>query len=538
MVARVLAGIDIAEHSGPGVAITPAPTGVTAFVGRALKGPVNDPIVLHDFPSFQRIFGGLWQPSTLSYAVEQFFENGGRTAIVVRAANGARPPTLTLGAAQAALTLAALSPGTREHLRAAVDHDGIGPEDSDRFNLVVQRVRGQASELIEDQEIFRRVSVRPEASRYVGAVLADSRLVRLIGSPPLLRPGVTPPERPGEVVGYVCVGMDGDDGAPLTDYDLIGSAQTGAGLFALRAAPPFQLLCVPPLSREQDVGASTLLVAGRFCRERHAMLVIDPPHDWQDAQAALDGLRVWPYRADNALMYFPRLVALDRLRGRSETFAPCGAVAGMLARADATSAPWSPVAHDEVLLRPGFKPACSIDMPARLRLAQHGVNVLSAVRLPQLAATTPRTLAAGNAGATDWRYLGPRRLALHASQSVAQGTRWMQFEQNGPAMWRRAAAQVEAFLAALDAEGAFPASAPGEGWFVICDERVNEPRHPGAHLLFGYCGSREGQMHSFLVTHHAGETIVRPVQANRYTTAARRVSEEIETGLLRGLGPA
>jgi hypothetical protein len=43
-------------------------------------------------------------------------------------------------------------------------------------------------------------------------------------------------------------------------------------------------------------------------------------------------------------------------------------------------------------------------------------------------------------------------------------------------------------------------------------------------------------MHSFLVTHHAGDTSVRPVQANRYTTAARRVGEEIETGLMRGIG--
>ncbi|MEZ5459850.1 MAG: hypothetical protein R3E65_11265 [Steroidobacteraceae bacterium] len=536
MVARVLAGIDIAEHTGPGAAITPAPAGVTAFVGRTLKGPINDPIVLHDFASFQRIFGGLWQPSTLSYAVEQFFDNGGRTAIVVRVANGARPATLSVGAAGATLTLAALSPGTREHLRAAVDHDGIGPQDDDRFNLVIQRVRGHGSELIEDQEIFRRVSVRRDASRFVGTALADSRLVRLVGDPPLLRPGVTPPERPGDMIGYVSAGTDGDDGAALTDYDLIGSAQHGTGLFALRAAPPFEFLCMPPLTREHDVGLSTLLVAGRFCRERHAMLVIDPPRDWLDADAALAGLRGWPYRADNALMYFPRLTALDRLRGRSETFAPCGAVAGMLARAAASGAPWSPVAQEEVLLRPGFRPAASIDLAARLRLAQYGVNTLSAVRLPQLAAATPRTLAAGNASATDWRYLGPRRLALHLAQSVGQGTRWMQFEQNGPEGGRRAAAQVEAFLAGLDAEGRSSSSAPGEGWFVICDERLNEPRHPGAHLLFGYCGSREGEMHSFLVTHRAGETRVRPVQANRYTTAARRVTEEIETGLLRGIG--
>jgi len=51
---------------------------VTAFVGRALRGPVNRPVALGNFADYQQVFGGLWQPSMLSYAVEQFFENGGR----------------------------------------------------------------------------------------------------------------------------------------------------------------------------------------------------------------------------------------------------------------------------------------------------------------------------------------------------------------------------------------------------------------------------------------------------------------------------
>lgn len=535
MVASILPGIEIAEQNGPGAAIGRATTGITAFVGRTLKGPLNQPVSVNDFTEFQRTFGGLWQPSTLSYAVQQFFENGGSTAVIVRVANGARAPTLTLGTGAAALRLEALSPGTREHLRAAVDHDGIGDNEPDRFNLVVQRVRGPSSELVEDQEIFRRVSVRPDSRHYLPLALADSRLVRLIGTPPLVRPAVTAPARSSDFIGYVSVANDGDDGAPLTDYDIIGSAQAGTGLFALRCAPRINMLCIPPLSREQDVGLSTWLVAARFCRERHALLIVDPPREWQSASAAIDGMRAWPFRADNAVMYFPRLLAQDRLRGRTEAFAASGAVAGWLARVDAATPPWSPLAHDEVPLRPGFRPTCAVGDSERARLTQHGVNVLSATRLAQGGLGSARTLAAGNAGATDWRYLGPRRLAMFLAQSIGAGTGWMLFERNGPALWQRARAQVEAFLAGLDAEGAFPASAPGEGYFVICDQRLNDPRHPGVRLLFGYAGAREGETHSFLVTHLAGETTVRPVAANRYETSARRVEEEIESGLLRGL---
>ena len=81
--AERLAGIQVHEEASAQLPIAEAPTAITAFVGRCLRGPVNRPVTLTGFAEFQRVFGGLWQPSTLSYAVEQYFENGGRTAIVV-----------------------------------------------------------------------------------------------------------------------------------------------------------------------------------------------------------------------------------------------------------------------------------------------------------------------------------------------------------------------------------------------------------------------------------------------------------------------
>ena len=37
---------------------------------------------IKSFAGFQYVFGGLWQPSLLGYAIEQFFDNGGREALI------------------------------------------------------------------------------------------------------------------------------------------------------------------------------------------------------------------------------------------------------------------------------------------------------------------------------------------------------------------------------------------------------------------------------------------------------------------------
>ena len=175
MAELAVSGTDTVKLVRPQAVIARAKAAVSAFIGRALKGPLNRPVPLRSFEDYRRIFGGLWQPSTLSYAIEQFFENGGAECIVVRVCNGGRAPTLHLPAAHGALVLIGLAPGTREYLRASVDYDGIGAHEPDRFNLVVQRLRAPGSELIEQQEIFRRVSILPNAERSVLGPLVPLR---------------------------------------------------------------------------------------------------------------------------------------------------------------------------------------------------------------------------------------------------------------------------------------------------------------------------------------------------------------------------
>ncbi len=536
-----VSGIEVAQANGAEQAIERVPTSVAAFVGRTLKGPVSRAVCVTSFAEFQQQFGGLWQPSTLSYAVEQFFENGGRRAYVVRVANGAKPPTLTLPAGGEALRLTALNPGSREYLRASVDYDGILESEPDRFNLVLQRVRTPGSEQIEDQEIFRRVSMLSDSGRFITDVLLDSRLARVSRAVPLQRPDRTFGAPGSLTVGYVHSNADGDDGAPLVDYDIIGSASAGTGLFALKSVPAFNFLCIPPLTREQDVGSSILLIAARFCSDRQAMLIVDPPLSWNSPRAALQQLRQWPFRSENALMYFPRIVAFDKLRGKPEVFASCGATAGLIARSDETCPPWTAVESDDVILRPGLRPAFVVTELERLRLAQAGVNTLLSVRPSSPAPISPHTLTTGNSAAANWQYLSARRLALFITASIERGTRWLHFEHNGPAAWEHAQSQVESFLDSLFQQGAFAGVEPEESYFAICDERVNEPHSVAAgkiKLLFGFAIAKPCDFHAFLITHQAGESRCRPVSPARQATAPNRLEWEIETAVLRGTSAA
>jgi uncharacterized protein len=90
--------------------ITGVATSITAFIGRALRGPVNEAVVINNYGDFERIFGGLWLESTLGYAVRDFYLNGGSRAVIVRLfGNAARAAAeqAAQAAARAAAELAA-----------------------------------------------------------------------------------------------------------------------------------------------------------------------------------------------------------------------------------------------------------------------------------------------------------------------------------------------------------------------------------------------------------------------------------------------
>jgi uncharacterized protein len=378
-------------------------------------------------------------------------------------------------------------------------------------------VRAQGTGQVDDQEIFHRLSILRSDASYFPTAIAQSALIRLVGQMPTQRPDRTLDPSSGLATAYASSNTDGDDGAPLTDYDLIGSTEEQTGVFALRQAEYFNFLCIPPLSRDRDVGPGVLLVAARYCKEQRALLIVDPPSSWQTADDALLGLRDWNFSNENALMYFPRVLAHDKLRGHFETFAPCGAVAGMLARYDEGAPVWHAADREEPVLRQGLRPACLVGEDRRLRLAALGVNTLQAVRSARTNVRL-RTLAAGNTANADWRYLTARRLALFILSSIEQGTRWIAAADSIAEVAITVSAQVRGFFERLHEAGAFGARRLEDAFFVICDERVTNASSLSRgeiQFVVGFAASREHEFHSFRISQSKAGSKVQPVSLNR-----------------------
>ena len=188
--------------SYPGVYIQEKPSGVhpivgvatsiTAFVGRTERGPVGVPTTINGFADFERIFGGLDSSSRLSYAVRDFFLNGGSQAIIVRLLNG--DATSTASVAVDNVKLEAASPGKwGANLRLTVDPTGVLPLAAGQlkvplnqiFSITVRDAGTDAS------ETFANVTLADSVRRLDNVLRDASTLVRWKSGVPI-NPPLTP----------------------------------------------------------------------------------------------------------------------------------------------------------------------------------------------------------------------------------------------------------------------------------------------------------------------------------------------------------
>ena len=88
-------GVYIQEIPSGVQTITGVATSIAAFIGYTEHGPVNQAVHIFSFADYQRAYGGLTVDSPLSYAVNQFFQNGGTEAYIVPVASDATSASLT-----------------------------------------------------------------------------------------------------------------------------------------------------------------------------------------------------------------------------------------------------------------------------------------------------------------------------------------------------------------------------------------------------------------------------------------------------------
>lgn len=178
--------------------ITGVSTSVTAFLGVAKRGPVNKAVNVLSLTDYESNFGGMSSDSWMSYAVNQFFLNGGTNAWVVRLAKNPARSTKTLNdeSGNPALTINALDEGTAGNdIEVTVTRNVINPANFDVTFIYASKDNPADT----STEKFQNVSLDPASSRFAEDVINDvSQLVTVTEIDSPLPPAApTPPTAPG-----------------------------------------------------------------------------------------------------------------------------------------------------------------------------------------------------------------------------------------------------------------------------------------------------------------------------------------------------
>ncbi|MGH8599142.1 MAG: phage tail sheath family protein [Burkholderiales bacterium] len=487
-------GVYIEEIPSGVRTITGVATSITAFVGRAARGPTDTdgPVTINSYGDFERNFGKLDPGYPMGYVVRDFYLNGGGQAVIVRLYKAAAGKPAKAVIKITNLPLEAASAGTwGNNLRARIDAKvsadiatRYGLATTDLFNLTVRDMDSGV------QESFLNVSVKESPRRVDRVLKAGSSLVRVAAT--LVLPASAVPtaheDPPADKSAWdqdtwstgVAAGDQAAPSAALDDSVYEGDSDAKTGIYALKKVDLFNLLCIPPDVRDGTTTATVYQSALAFCVERRALLIVDAPADWNSANGitkdndkALTDLGLNGDAARNAALYFPRVIESDPARqGQFDTFVPCGIVAGVMARTDVQRGVWKAPAGIDAALNGVQGLTVSLTDLENGMLNPIGINCLRSFPLIGAVVWGARTLRGADLLADDYKYVPVRRFALYIEESLYRGTQWVVFEPNDEPLWAQIRLNVGAFMQNLFRQGAFQGKTPQDAYFVKCDKET------------------------------------------------------------------
>ncbi|HKV08400.1 MAG TPA: phage tail sheath C-terminal domain-containing protein [Thermoanaerobaculia bacterium] len=181
-------GVYVQENPSGARTVTGVSTASTAFVDYFPRGPMSDAttanaVQVTNWRDFERIFGGLNRNSEASYAIYQYFNNGGSTAWVVRAGDGTATQSslgvevlspsrkTTIDNATAAATAAKTAADAAQ--AAATDAQGkSGQELVDDINKVVDQTNTAAQQALATSQAAEQASQQLAAASQIAAATA------------------------------------------------------------------------------------------------------------------------------------------------------------------------------------------------------------------------------------------------------------------------------------------------------------------------------------------------------------------------------
>jgi phage tail sheath protein FI len=463
-------------------------TSTAGFVGMTERGPGGAQLVT-GLEEYRRIYGqqswianGQPSTSTLPYAIDGFFQNGGKRCFIARVTgqnaktatldlSGAaeRPPDIMgpqpIPAASAVFArISAVGPGVwGNRIFVAITDSSLGRDKAPgRFRLRITYKDDNGKEAL--QELFDDLSPRPDhPSIYERMVNGMSSLIRMERAPNAAIPGSVALIQPGADSPLI-QGADGDVPS-LEDYQ--GRENTPgnrSGLGALASVDEISILCAPDsqitLGLTDAVVEQCELLADRFAvvttsfEDRLDVTNLEPRSGVGSDRKRID--------SKYAAYYGPWVKIIDGT-GAVRSIPPAGHVVGVYARSDnergVFKAPANEVVRGIVGLDHDYTKAEQDILNPR------GVNCIRALPGRGLRIWGART----TSSETLWRYVNVRRLFIFIEESINHGTQWVVFEPNDERLWGRVQQTISDFLTNVWRSGALMGTTAAEAFFVKCD---------------------------------------------------------------------
>jgi phage tail sheath protein FI len=464
-------GVYVEEAEAGSRPIEGVGTAVAAFVGFAAAGPYNTPTLVTNWSQYTQTFGEFVEGAYMAHAVYGYFQNGGGACYVVRiGGNGASDSDgavaqLTSGTDPSigAYALKALPAATADGAQVSVEvRDSAKGGSDDMFDLVVKK----GDQVV---ETFEGVTSKPGKQNVVTVVNAKSKLIQL---EELLKDPVDKVSR-GEIAlaGASTALVPASVGAE----DIVGDPAQRSGLGGLEAIDDVTMVLAPDLMAAYQKGLIDLetLQSVQLAMISHCELmgdrvaILDPPPGLNAQQIKEWRVEKAGYDSKYAALYWPWIKVLDPLSGKNIFVPPSGHVAGIWGRNDDTRGVHKAPANE--VIRGAVSLEVNITKAEHDLLNPEGINCIRAFPGRGIRIWGARLLSSDPA----WRYLNVRRFFNYLEKSILNGTDWVVFEPNDPALWAKIRRSISAFLVNEWRKGALFGTTPGEAFYVKCDDETN-----------------------------------------------------------------
>lgn len=461
------------------------PTSTAAFLGEAERGSVT-PRLVTSYKEYQRWFGNVFgSDKFLPYAVNGFFENGGKRVFCCRlVGEAATPAQATFGD----FLIRASGPGSwGKRIWARIDDSRTKKADGtsvgfrlrlaywtgndEPFDPFVPENRDKKQPvLVEDFDDLVLDEASPDYfGKRVNFIDLDKGntnqgpessalgvLVRNVGVAATVRPpNGSQMLADGGTDDANALGPDDFTGTPA------GTRVEIQGLSALELDPYREVALVYAPNVSTDI-TNKIITHCENLRFRFA--VIDCPKG-QNSASALDP-RTSIGDTTYAAFYYPWIVTSDPTTGARKLIPPGGHALGVYARTDSERGVFKAPANE--VLRGALDLEFDINDATQDVLNPRGVNATRRFPGRGIRVWGARTLTSNAL----WKYVSVRRLFIFLERSIYEGTQWVVFEPNDSRLWARVTDTIRLFLRAQWRLGALYGRTEEQAFFITCNETV------------------------------------------------------------------